>query len=305
MKTQLIIALILSCPIAVAASFCKGTQGPFKNAWVKNETAPTGGFPRRRVISSNGLPNHDTGCFPNDFNPNAIKEQAYHYSMPIAPGPRGDAYRELAPLTPFGIGVNGVLFDPAADIYWTDKWGVKHRDWEINIMDSKAPNLGLDQNHAHVQKGGIYHYHGVPSGLLDLLNGNDKVALVGYGFDGTKLYGPHCYSTIAAGPDGKPVPVLVEVRSSWQLKSGKRPPPPMVKGGKGGPGGEYDGLYVQDYEYVEGSGDLDKCNGHTGPTPEFPMGVYHQHVTNRFPFVPRCYRVRKRLEPPFPDPVKK
>ena len=31
--------------------------------------------------------------------------------------------------------------------------------------------------------------------------------------------------------------------------------------------------------YVENSGDLDECNGIIGPTPEFPEGIYHYHMT--------------------------
>ena len=31
--------------------------------------------------------------------------------------------------------------------------------------------------------------------------------------------------------------------------------------------------------YISGSGDLDDCNGLDGPTPEFPNGIYHYHMT--------------------------
>ena len=35
--------------------------------------------------------------------------------------------------------------------------------------------------------------------------------------------------------------------------------------------------------------DLDACNGHAGPTPEFPSGVYHYHATSKFPYLLGCY----------------
>jgi len=35
--------------------------------------------------------------------------------------------------------------------------------------------------------------------------------------------------------------------------------------------------------------DLDACNGHTGPTPEFPAGAYHYHATTKFPYLLGCY----------------
>ncbi len=52
----------------------------------------------------------------------------------------------------------------------------------------------------------------------------------------------------------------------WHRKQGNH---------KGGPGGRYDGSYTSDYEFVAGSGDLDKANGMSGPTPEYPEGTYH------------------------------
>lgn len=42
------------------------------------------------------------------------------------------------------------------------------------------------------------------------------------------------------------------MESSYQLKSGFR----------SGPGGPYDGTYVEDYEFVSGLGQLDRYNGH-------------------------------------------
>ena len=44
---------------------------------------------------------------------------------------------------------------------------------------------------------------------------------------------------------------------------------------------------MQDYEYIEGQGDLDEANGRTGVTPEFPNGTYYYVVTDEFPGIPR------------------
>lgn len=35
--------------------------------------------------------------------------------------------------------------------------------------------------------------------------------------------------------------------------------------------------------------DLDECNGHFGPTPEFPNGIYHYHFTQDRPYSSPCY----------------
>jgi hypothetical protein len=36
--------------------------------------------------------------------------------------------------------------------------------------------------------------------------------------------------------------------------------------------------------------DLDACNGHTHPTPDFPTGTYHYHVTPNTPYISGCFK---------------
>ena len=72
------------------------------------------------------------------------------------------------------------------------------------------------------------------------------------------------------------------MQSSYRVRSGSRP------SGGGNPGGRYDGTFVQDYEYVEGLGDLDECNGALTVSAEFPNGTYAYFLTEGFPVVPRC-----------------
>ena len=67
---------------------------------------------------------------------------------------------------------------------------------------------------------------------------------------------------------------------SWQLRPGVR---------SGGPGGFYDGTYVEDYEFIQGSGDLDECNGRFGVTHEYPSGTYYYVITNEWPYMGRCF----------------
>ena len=81
-----------------------------------------------------------------------------------------------------------------------------------------------------------------------------------------------------------PVGVVSELTSSYQLKEGARP------NGADGPGGTYDGTFVQDYEYVAGSGDLDECNGRITVTPDFPDGTYAYFLTDDWPVIPRCVK---------------
>lgn len=42
---------------------------------------------------------------------------------------------------------------------------------------------------------------------------------------------------------------------------------------------------------------LDECNGHFGPTPEFPAGIYHYHFTKEAPYDAPCYAGVVNLSP--------
>lgn len=224
----------------------------------------------RRVIDSNGIPDHDTGRFPNRNNPNAIEEQDYALSMPLEPKPANRPAEVGHNL--FGVALNGVVFDPATAEYYRGD-----REWNYEAL-SGAVDLGLDDHHAHVQPNGAYHYHGLPTGLfLRLSGGRKEMTLIGWAADGYPIYGLHGYEDPGDATSGVKV-----LRSSYRLKKGRRED-------RGSPHGEYDGSFTADYEYVEGSGDLDECNGRTGVTPEFPAGTYHYVLTRDYPFIPRFF----------------
>lgn len=228
-----------------------------------------------RVIESNGIPNHLTGEFPNAHNPNAIEPQNNRFEIPANPTLTG----RIWPLgrNPFGVAVNGVTFNPvAAEWFHADQRG----GWQYTVL-SGALDLGFDANIAHVQFGGVYHYHGLPTLLLDELNINSSAhsALVGWSADGFPIYARYGYKNADDAASG-----IKELRSSYRLKSGKRP------SGGDNPGGTYDGTFVADYEYVEGGGDLDECNGRVTVTPEFPKGTYAYFLSVGWPVIPRCYK---------------
>ncbi len=228
----------------------------------------------QRVITANGLPDHATGLFPNADNPNGLTAQRYRFTMPAKPV----VAAQPTPLVrqPFGIAVNGVLFDPGTAEMWHND---RQSGWHYEALGG-AFSLGLDANNAHVQPNGAYHYHGIPIALLQRLSGGQaRMTLVGWAADGFPIYAQWGYreATNAQSPASK-------LRSSYRLKSGDRP------AANGQPGGKYDGIFVEDYEYVAGSGDLDECGGRTGVTPEFPGGTYHYVLTEDFPFVPRYFR---------------
>ncbi|MBW4621305.1 MAG: YHYH protein [Cyanosarcina radialis HA8281-LM2] len=221
-----------------------------------------------RYIVANGLPNHQTGTFPNPGNPNSIKAQSYQLRVPA--NPQIAAKIRRFQFGRFGVAVNGVLFDPGAAEFWRGD-----RNWQYEALSGKL-NLGIDANNAHVQPTGAYHYHGLPTGLIAKLGSSKKMLLIGYAGDGFPVYAPYGYSE----PRNSRSPIR-QIRSSYRLKQGKR---------DSGPGGQYDGTFVQDYEYVAGAGDLDECNGRFGVTPEYPKGIYHYYITPEFPFISRAFR---------------
>ncbi len=221
-----------------------------------------------RYIEANGLPDHNTGRFPGPGNPNAIVAQDYHLRVPITPklSDKPIPYERQ----PFGIAINGVLFDPYTAGFWKDD---PNSGWR-EAADPNRRNLGLDANHAHVQPNGAYHYHGVP---VPLVTDKERMTLIGWAADGFPIYGPYGYKD-ADSTEGE----IVLLQSSYQLKEGDRP--------NDAPPGQFDGTYDEDFEYAEGTGELDEFNGRTGPTPEFPMGTYYYVVSNDYPFVPRFFR---------------
>jgi hypothetical protein len=223
-----------------------------------------------RFIRADGLPDHETGRFPGPGNPNSIRAQSYTLRVPLAPR-RNAAFRPSR-VQPFGLALNGVLFDPETAEFWNND---PRSGWILEAIGGPR-NLWLDRNNAHVQPDGTYHYHGIPVGLVERLARREAPVLLGYAADGFPIYGPFGH---AKADD--PASALKKLEPGWRLKAGTRPP--------GTPPGRYDGSYAQDFEFVAGSGDLDECNGREGVTPEYPQGTYHYVLNERFPFIPRCF----------------
>jgi hypothetical protein len=220
-------------------------------------------------ITGNGIPDHLVGRFPNRGNPNRISEQNISYSIPASP----KIARRVTDLElgwSFGISLHGILFDPLAAEFWR---GDRRSGWSYNALGG-AISLGLDENHAHVQPTGKYHYHGIPTKLVELLDwsASKHSPLIGYAADGFPIY------AVNGSVNGN----VQTMTSSYRLKSGNRP-------GGSKPTGDYDGAFNEDYQYVEGAGSLDQCNGAYTVSKEYPSGTYAYFLTEEFPMVPRCF----------------
>ena len=267
-------AWICSPELATSAEGEDGPDGQVRGDPSKVQITVKGDY---RYIFSNGLPDHPRGAFPNRGNPNQVQAQPYRFRLPLQPAPSARATR-LGHF-PFGVALNGVPFDPGAAEWWRND---RRSGWQIEPL-SGAVNLGLDAHLAHVQPNGAYHYHGLGQALLARRR-PDAMTQVGWAADGYPIYLPWAPRAGSTEGGGSVARGLREVRPSYRLKAGTR------AGGEEGPGGRFDGTYVQDYEFAPGSGDLDEHNGQVCVTPEFPAGTYCYFLTDAFPFVPRSFR---------------
>ena len=252
------------------------------------------------TITTNGLPDHDfestLACTQaND----CTRAQNYEWTIPRSPvndttgghdstncpEANGD-YECAAALGEVAIAINGVPFygpedGPGGDAV-ASHHGVYHED--------RQP-IELGVCHAHNGQGGTFHYHAdanclhwhpdvgedmfdydisTPAAVAQNTANGSHSAVIGVSMDGYPIYGLWGYDDQMN---------VVEMKSSYKLKEGET---------------GYNG--IDDYVYVQGLGHLDVCNGHFGPTPEFPDGIYHYHSTMMngegamgFPYFLLCY----------------
>ena len=251
-----------------------------------------------RILNGNGIPNHEVGTFPNSNNPNRISAQNVSKSFTLCPSIIYESGQELGgPAMAIAYALNSVKFDPATAGRCNDAGECSlargEGNWNIEALGHDTFDFGDDMNHAHVQPNGAYHYHGMPELLIDFLGDNNGMTLIGWASDGFPVYARYGY----ADPEDSQSQLKV-LTTSYRLKSHPdENRPNTLTAILGGPNANSNinkpipmGAFTQDYEYVEGLGDLDECNGRFGNTPEFPNGIYYYVVSDDFPFFTRCLK---------------
>lgn len=237
-----------------------------------------------RDVVANGIPDHAVGTFPNADNPNTIAEQSVNESFTLTPVQSEDATMMGGPRGVLGIVLNGVKIDAGTGGSCDDSGencdlGDNSGNWNIEALSQDTFSFGTDDNNAHVQPDGTYHYHGMPEGFIELKGGNSStMTLIAWAADGFPIYARYGYST---ADDARSA--LKSMTGSYQhvnAVSANRPSTDIYPLG----------TFAQDWEYVAGSGDLDECNGCFGVTPEFPEGIYHYYATDTYPFFQRCVK---------------
>lgn len=244
-----------------------------KSGLVSSVTVANWGSTKRYTITA--IPKHAIGTFPNAGNPNLASQQLYTLDLPSSPTKQSTS----TAVKLFGFTTDGVTFDRNTAECYNNSPSCEWRYEAVTAGLAKGAYqwswLGSDCNNGHVQPNGNYHYHGLPESLINKLGDKgNKMVLMGYAADGFPVYGRWGYTTATSSSSA-----IKRVKGSYRLKSGTRP---------SGPGGAYDGTFIQDWEYVKGLGDLDECNGRFGVTPQYPNGIYHYYLTDSYPFIPSC-----------------
>ena len=216
-----------------------------------------------RKITSNALPNHETGEFPNAANPNTISEQSKSWEFTTSPTYIGNETWA----SDNGVAVNGIKYQLETAERVTCESGEKYR---VEAQQTVIDVIGLDFNNAHVQPTGEYHYHGVPTGLVDQLSWDDLIH-VGFASDGFAIYysANNSYSTSYQ---------LVDEAREWTACTYQGRETMDIAIAWSTP----DWTYDTDWEFVEGLGNLDACNG------TYIDGEYVYFMTENFPYGPRC-----------------
>ena len=252
-----------------------------------------------RILSGNGIPNHEVGTFPNPNNPNTISEQNVNETFSLCPELISDTGAPAGgPAGAIAYAINSVKFDPGTAGRCNDEGECSlangQGNWSIEALGHNTFDFGDDMNHAHVQPTGEYHYHGMPELLIDFLGNEQGMTIVGWASDGFPVYARYGYSDPNNSNSG-----LINLQPSWKIKENPdngRPDTLISLGGGAGQGTTNPnipipmGAFTQDFEYEENYGDLDECNGRIGVTPEFPDGIYYYVVTDDFPFFSRCLK---------------
>ncbi len=126
-------------------------------------------------MESDGIPNHETGKFPNADNPNRILKQNYRFYIPLKPTVAAKPTK--TPFGPIGVALNGIPF--------YNQYNAEGQDAvQVEKFDSCS---------GHPDPMGRYHYHKysvcIKSSFKD--EPGKHSPLIGYAFDGFAIYGPN------------------------------------------------------------------------------------------------------------------
>jgi len=253
---------------------------------------------------SNNIPNHDVGTNTTtgkDFaSPVQVNSKEYTLNVPRFPTKNTAAtyvQKIGGMLTLNGILLNGVDLDmDSAFCYHPDinaplNVGLGTRtqcglnaDWYA--IPANNPDIVTLDNYTGHAFDGRYHYHGDNQGLSHHesaatlpLNYQDVDAsgspVIGFAPDGFPIYGHYIYDKASNS--------LKKVTSSWRTYTSERTTPTGSSVEAPSINTHPRGIFVEDWYFLAGSGDLDECNGMTDE-----YGNYGYYYTDDYPYGPIC-----------------
>ncbi len=223
------------------------------------------------IVNANGIPNHDflstRGCCTDEvelewhISLNPMNDTTGGHTSTNCPASNGRW--ECAPdRGAVAVAVNGVpMYGPE------EGPGGDAVALHFSYFDEDRQPIFLGWCTSH-SAGASFHYHydaqcqfwdseigeDMSDYEIDKLQDDYHSPIIGWAFDGYPIYGMYGY-----GDDGQSIKAIT---SSYAIER-------TQEGGDQG----YNG--IDDWNYYEGLGDLDECNGRFGPTPEYPEGIYH------------------------------
>ncbi|MCE3227046.1 MAG: hypothetical protein K0S32_1597 [Bacteroidetes bacterium] len=216
------------------------------------------------------------------LNPNLPASQNYTFKLPKTPTQQTGTKTNVPTGGVVGLSINGVILfgNRSADSYKSStntNTGSGDNQWHCDAWYNEKTTMDTSGN-GHSDQAGRYHYHANPSTLYsDPSTAHSPI--IGFALDGYPVYGPFGYTTPTNSAS-----VIKRIESSYQLRS-ITTRTALPGGATSSPAGPVVsatfplGMYVEDYEYLVGSGDLDDLNGRYCVTPEYPSGTYAYFMT--------------------------
>jgi hypothetical protein len=257
--------------------------GPEITSWIINTTGQTGyngiqsnvqqvQYSTNNVyVTATCIPDYSIG--PWAANPNTPVNQNFVFKITRNPV-QNTGNPVSTPLGHIGVWSNGVSIFNAKDGMSYNNQGIWFRDALV------FEGISFDNCLGHPAPNGEYHHHVNPTCLYDDTDDTQHAPIIGYAFDGFPIYGAYGFDNVNG------TGVFRKMQSSYQLRNitsrTTLPNGTVLQPSQYGPaiGTQYPlGSFLEDYEYVPGSGDLDEHNGRFCITPEYPSGVYAYFVT--------------------------
>jgi len=256
------------------------------------------------TFSSNNIPNHDVGANTTTGNNFASEVAAnrLNYVLTVKRHPVKTSsaiyVRKIASsITLNGIMLNGVDLDMDSAFCYNTEFttplqiglGTREQcglfaDWYA-VPAANPDYVTLDEYTGHPFDG-RYHYHGDNKGLSNVEENSDIPSgslavdasgspVIGFAPDGFPIYGHYYFDIDIQG--------LRKAKSSWQTLAVEREAPTGSTDPVPSITTHPRGLFVADWQYVAGSGDLDECNGMVDA-----YGNYGYYYTESYPYGPLC-----------------